>query len=116
MFIAPAGEEGFFYRRWLGAQPGYNGAPQAPNIINDGKFHQLYPPGGTGVIVSSVACRNNTGNSGVLQIRSGSSGGPVICTLQPGQDRSIFWADPGSLWYIVTGGASTDVFEVSWGA
>jgi hypothetical protein len=110
------GTEALFYGRWLAAQPGYDGAPSTCAVQNDGKPHQVRAPGGTGIIVSSVAVRNNSGNSGSLAIYSGSSSGAPLMTLAAGQDRSLFWVDPGSLWYVVTGGASTDVYEISWGA
>ena len=105
-----------FYARWLAAQPAYTGKPASVGVQNDGKPHQVLAPGGTPFIVSSVAIRNNLGNSGTLIIREGSGTGQIICTLGAGQNRSIFWVDPGSLWYTVTGGASTDAYEISWGA
>ena len=114
--LPPSGTEAAFFARGLAAQPGYDGAPKSVTVQNDGKPHQLLPPGGTPIIVSSVAVRNNTGNSGTLAIMGGSSSGALLMTLAAGQDRSLFWVDPASLWYIVTGGASTDVYEISWGA
>ena len=114
--MLPEGSLAAFYAKWLAAQPWYTGTPAAVGVLNDGKPHQFLPPGGTPYIVSSVAIRNNSGNSGTLVIRQGSGTGQILCTLANGQDRSLFWIDPASLWYTVTGGASTDSYEISWGA
>lgn len=108
------GSLNLFYSRWRAAQPGFDGRASACPINSDGAVHKLISLPTSG-LVSSVAFRNVTGNSGTLIVYADQSGPPLM-TLAAGQDRSIYWVDPGLLYYKVTGSASSDVYEASFGA